>query len=52
MTVANLAQRLRQVDIQVEIVDNIARASSGKFRTVSCNLPKEARESIANIKAK
>jgi len=49
---ANLAQRLGRVNIQVRIVDSITRTASGKFRAVVCNLPKEARESVADNRTK
>lgn len=40
--VANLAQRVGQADIKVEIVEAIERTRAGKFVAVVCNVPKAA----------
>ena len=36
--ISNLAQRVGAADIRIEIVREIERTSSGKFRAVICNL--------------
>lgn len=36
----NLAQRVGESEIRIELVDQIERTSAGKFRAVVCNLPK------------
>jgi phenylacetate-CoA ligase len=38
--VANLAERLGDVEIHLELTDKIERTKSGKFMAVVCNLPK------------
>ena len=37
----NLAQRVGEAEIRVELVDEIERTKSGKFKAVVCNLPKQ-----------
>jgi len=39
--VSNLSRRVGDADIRVELVDRVERTSSGKFKAVICNLPRE-----------